>query len=256
MQTNIFENRLPISLFRSTNAVWNELKLNAPWSVGYVSKLIESKSFDNKEDWEQFYYETGKARKEYLEKLPEKTTLDLENIDLSSYTKKQLSWDVKNLNFNYGRTKEDFLIKGKKLFDAMQRQNSPINLQQCVECVRFRVICETWNGIMVREHNVILALKKQFPQIEFSKTKGTFDHKFAIDYQLYFQEKLICGIQIKPTSYAKDTAYLRIAKYANRKKNALYSKEFGAVVFDVLAKKSGEISNIDVLTKIRDLLNG
>ena len=36
--------------FRSTNAKWNELMLNDPWSVGYVSTLIEAANWKNKED--------------------------------------------------------------------------------------------------------------------------------------------------------------------------------------------------------------
>ena len=39
--------------FRSTNAKWNELMLNDPWSVGYVSTLIEAANWKNKEEWEE-----------------------------------------------------------------------------------------------------------------------------------------------------------------------------------------------------------
>ena len=39
--------------FRSTNAKWNELMLNDPWSVGYVSTLIEAANWKCKEEWEE-----------------------------------------------------------------------------------------------------------------------------------------------------------------------------------------------------------
>lgn len=42
--------------FRSTNAKWNKLMLNDPWSVGYVSTLIETANWKNKEEWETTYY--------------------------------------------------------------------------------------------------------------------------------------------------------------------------------------------------------
>jgi hypothetical protein len=40
--------------FRSTNEKWNELMLNDPWSVGYVSTLIETVAWKTKEEWEQY----------------------------------------------------------------------------------------------------------------------------------------------------------------------------------------------------------
>ena len=52
--------------FRSTNAEWNNLMLNAPWSVGYVSTLIELHSWHSKEEWERFYYESGEKRDSLL----------------------------------------------------------------------------------------------------------------------------------------------------------------------------------------------
>ena len=33
--------------FRSTNDTWNRLMLNDPWSVGYVSTLIETTCWRN-----------------------------------------------------------------------------------------------------------------------------------------------------------------------------------------------------------------
>lgn len=46
-------------LFRKTNAPWNQWMLNDPWSVGYVSQLIETKKWSSKEEWESFYYDSG-----------------------------------------------------------------------------------------------------------------------------------------------------------------------------------------------------
>ena len=48
--------------FRSTNAKWNELMLNDPWSVGYVSTLIEASNWKSKEEWEETYYASGAVR--------------------------------------------------------------------------------------------------------------------------------------------------------------------------------------------------
>ncbi len=61
-----FKNKLDIKRFNSTNGLWNNMKLNSPWSVGYVTSLIQSKTFQNKEEWEQFYYDSGELRKQKI----------------------------------------------------------------------------------------------------------------------------------------------------------------------------------------------
>ena len=53
--------------FRSTNAKWNELMLNDPWSVGYVSTLIEASNWKSKEEWEETYYASGAVRNRLID---------------------------------------------------------------------------------------------------------------------------------------------------------------------------------------------
>lgn len=62
------EFKLPIdeAKFRSTNGMWNRLMLNDPWSVGYVSTLIELQEWESKEQWEEFYYANGEQRNALL----------------------------------------------------------------------------------------------------------------------------------------------------------------------------------------------
>ena len=47
-----FVNTIDLQKFASTNGAWNDLMLNDPWSVGYVTTLIELKQFKTKEEWE------------------------------------------------------------------------------------------------------------------------------------------------------------------------------------------------------------
>ena len=63
-----FINRLNTNTFESTNGLWNNLMLNDPWSVGYVTTLVEMKPFSKKEEWERFYYETGEKRNSQINK--------------------------------------------------------------------------------------------------------------------------------------------------------------------------------------------
>lgn len=102
--------------FRSTNAKWNELMLNDPWSVGYVSTLIEAANWKNKEEWEQTYYASGENRNKYIEQNAARLghTLEYFNDVTVPYNKANyyaLSWDIKNVNTQRGRTKEDFAAK-------------------------------------------------------------------------------------------------------------------------------------------------
>lgn len=83
---------------------------------------------------------------------------------------------------------------------------------------------------------------------------GEFDYEFAVDYEMFNNGKLICGIQIKPNSYVVSNApYVRAAREANRKKNENYSQKYGVKVFNIIFEK-GNILNQDILEAIRKLL--
>ena len=73
--------------FRSTNAPWNDLMLNDPWSVGYVSSLIEAKEWTSKEEWESAYYASGNERRNLIG-----THSDvLDNFQLQRYDKNKIN---------------------------------------------------------------------------------------------------------------------------------------------------------------------
>lgn len=244
------EFKLPIDInkFRSTNAMWNNLMLNDPWSVGYVSQLIESKEWKSKEEWEQFYYDSGEERNRLLG--ADRELLNDDSLQLTQKSKiLALTWQQKNLNYQYGRTKEDLRNKARKLNVVA----TFLTLDECYECVRFRTICETWNGIIVRENNTIRNLSTQFPNLEFRKTDGNTDHTYAVDYEVFRANILKCGIQIKPKSYTFNAPYLQKARFANQQKYAAYSKLKGVPVYTVISKGSGEIQNIEILNQLRSL---
>jgi hypothetical protein len=246
-----FINPIDSRRFRATNALWNELRLNDPWSVGYVSQLIENHAFSKKEDWETYYYKSGRERNNFLQSHPFEIRQKL-NDSLLKYADskrvEQFDFRTKSLNFSFGRTRDQLEDKGAILYDFLTKKI--LSLEECFECVRFRTICETWNGIVIRERNTILEMKKHFPDLDFKKTEGSFDHKYAVDYELLKRGVLICGIQVKPASYLYDKPYILKAKRANQKKNASYKNEFGKNVFDVVSQKSGVIKNREVLKQI------
>lgn len=253
-----FTNILDTSKFASTNGPWNDLMLNDPWSVGYVTTLIELQQFANKEEWENFYYESGRQRDVKIQFLTPKEQEIVNDYTLVRKGKSYINgitWNLKNLNFQLGRTKEQLYVKATELFKYMQSLGKDITNEECCECVRYRVICETWNGVVCREHNTIKKLKTSFPNADFIKVTGEVDYEYAVDYEIVYDGCLKCAIQIKPASYFNGNApYLVNARNANQRKNALYTSEKHVPVFNIKSKTTGEIENREILTEIYKLL--
>lgn len=255
-----FVNPVPADRFRATNGPWNELRLNAPWSVGYVTSLIESRTFAAKEEWTHFYYESGAERLNLLARLTEddRTTLTDFRLAVTNLARiERLPWALKNLNFNFGRTRDELAEKSRVLHERVRQLNAELSPEEAVTCVRFRVVGETWNGVVLRERNAVTVLRSLLPGLRFEKTAGDFDHYYAVDYQMFIGKSLLAGIQIKPRSYLESKApYLLKARRANAAKNEAYRRNFGCPVFDVVAQTSGEIMNGAVIDQLRALASG
>lgn len=239
----LFENRIDPHKFRSTNALWNELQLNHPMSVGYVTTLIESETFQSKEQWRDFYYESGHKRLEMAKE---------QNITLSSNTPQ-----AKNLNGNYGRTEEELKEKGKQMYESLQKQGNPlqITLSECIYMVKYRVMGETWNGVIMREKNTLKTLQKHFPQCTFKKVDGVTDFHYGIDFEMYLQGTLLSAIQVKPLSYQKGFSQeIQKAKKANERKNKEYLRDFGKPVYYVYSTNKGDILNQEILNELYSVI--
>ena len=251
-----FVNSLDPEIFRLTNGPWNELCLNDPWSVGIVTNIIELRVFECKEDWERFYYKMGEVRLKELDRLDAEAVQTLNDELLVTHDTEViqgLDWKLKNINYQNGRTQAQLEAKGKLLYDYCIKKGLKLSKADCVEAVRFRVICETWNGIMVREKNTVAVLVDHFKQLEFRKTEGSFDLEFAVDYEVYHEGTKICGLQIKPPSYFKSFApYIKKAKAINAMKNREYKKTHGLPVFEVISDMEGIILNHDVLQQLAE----
>ena len=197
---DVFKNTLNPENFTSTNNIWNLLGLNSPTNVGMVSELINEKPFENKEDWEEYYYIRG-------------------------------------------RNKEHLASLGKILYDNLPA-NCDFTLNECIECVRYRVICETWNGIVIREVNTIKTLTNVFENFTYRKTSGIIDNDYAVDYEVYYDSNLVCGIQIKPISYEESNAeHLQRARRNNLMKNEKYTEKFGVPVVNIISELNGAVSS-------------
>lgn len=248
-----FIHTIDTNKFKATNASWNNLMLNDPWSVGYVTTLIELVQFVKKEDWENFYYESGEQREQLIANLDvgqQNIVNDETLIRVNKNVVNQLGWDLKNLNTQYGRTKDRLYRKAEILFETVKNNGLGLTVDECFECVRFRVICETWNGIIIRERNTVQNLTKKFPNTEFRKVSGEMDYTYAVDYELYKKGILTSAIQIKPKSYTMNAPYIQKAKNANKRKNQEYLKIFGVQVYDIISDNKGNIVNDDILKNL------
>lgn len=197
---DIFINTIDPDKFRALNKPWNVMRLNARSNVGILNKLVNEKTFENKEEWEEYYYE-------------------------------------------HGRSKEYLAGVGKKLYDGV-KSTVDVSLDECIETVRFHVICETWNGIIITEANTIKMLSLIIDnKFVFNNTDGDFDCDYAVDFEMIDGDKLLCGIQIKPESYWGDEDYLIDARDINEKKNEKYEQKFGVEVFTITGNKYGQILN-------------
>lgn len=235
--------------FRSTNDMWNRLMLNDPWSVGYVSTLIELENWSCKEDWEAFYYKSGQQRLSLLGS--NASLLNNDKLQLNKSEIMSISYSLKNINTQYGRTKEELYHKGEILYNAVKNNGHNLSIDDCAKCVRFRTICETWNGIILRENNTVKTLQGLFPNLTFRKTEGERDHTYAVDYEVYISARLLCGIQIKPKSYTWNAPYIQKARHANDAKFQAYTNLHGVPVWNVISSNRGEIYNTEVIEQIR-----
>lgn len=228
---NEYKKKIAEDKFRHTNSIWNKLGLNQTNKIGTISKLIQDHAFKTKEDWANYYFQSGAERKKFISLYGEKPGFDR----------------------NYGRTKTELNVLALELYKGVleKGERTDITLEECEECVFYRVIGETWNGIMVREEETINNLKRIFSALfkgtkdfSFKKTGGDEDARYAVDFEVFDGEKLILGLQIKPDSYktaSKDV--LGNIHELNIKKNLMYKRDKGADVTYVYSDLRGAMSN-------------
>ena len=150
----------------------------------------------------------------------------------------------------HGRSKEYLAQVGQKLYDAVKAKLD-ISSEECVECVRFRVVCETWNGIIQREINTIKMLNLIYDDKFLFKKTTNFDFEYSVDYEMFYHDKLLCGIQIKPTSYlTSDAEYVERAKRYNEEKNIRYTEKYGVPVITITSDLNGSITSNTEIVKL------
>lgn len=241
--------------FKSTNKIWNDLKLNQSWSIGYLTTLFKKQNFINIADWEIFYYKSGEERLMKINKLPPHKQNLLKRItfvpnmkEMSYLTKQEIS-----LNKYYGRTETELIEIGKYMHKEICKRGNPlsIRLDECIDFVKIRVIDEISMGIE-RELNTIKELERIFPNLRFKQVPVEIDSKYAIDCEVYNQNDRILALQIKSNAYKiNNSDILNDTKKFNEEKNTNYKSKYGVDVLYVYSEINGNILN----TEIFDLIN-
>lgn len=261
---NCFINNISNEKMRLTNGPWNKLGLNNPWAIGLVSKIIGQRTFKNKEEWEKYYFESGRERLKKIAKLPLKyQVILLDPHGIEQYN--EVPYEYRKLNYDYGRTKEDlsklahmlqgYLCSNPKLYKE-------IGMYDVVQMVRFRALRETWNGIIIREQNTIKVLQEilknqniDYSKLKFVSAEGEEDAQYAIDYKLYYDNEYLLALQIKPVSYMNNNkSYIKEIKKINKDKHMFYKKKTNIDTLYIYSGHNGQIKNKNIINTIVSII--
>lgn len=232
--------------FKSTNWIWNNLELNKATQIGRLTYLFKLSGATNFLEWQNFYFNSGHFRLKELARLSKSCNIENQNEK------------VKELNNTMGRTKKELNELGYILYKELKRSNHPyyISLDNCKLYVHIRVIDETFLG-MQRELNTIKKLNTKLCKFEVVATDYHVDVKYAVDCEIISNGQLVCGIQIKSSTYLKsNNTSIRETKKCNLDKNRKYSNLYKVPVFYVYSDTYGNIQNYEIIHKIRTMQKG
>jgi len=115
-----------------------------------------------------------------------------------------------------------------------------------------RVIGQTWNGFR-NEIGIIEELQAEFKNVKIYKTSFEKDHEYCIDAEMYSNNTLLLGIQIKPISYKlMNSPYQLKAKENHKAKNEKYKSKYAPYIYvyhknHKIYKKSDIVNQINTI---------
>ena len=159
----------------------------------------------------------------------------------------QLGWET-----FYLQDRDDRLVE---IADIIANRYDYISHFMAYDYVFYRVVGQTYNGF-VRELKIIKRLSVEFPALNFEKAAYELDEKYFTDFQVYYDQELVMGGQVKPISYKyMNTPYQRKAKENHQEQRKLYMDTFNVPHF-ILYYDGEEIVNLQEYTnKINIILH-
>ena len=162
-------------------------------------KLIKDLKPKSIEDFIELYYRSGEERKKLIKdkKLPQELTNpdELWQMVMDDYPFSKEEFQVNN---NYGRN-EEFIKNISLHFAAI----SKIKEEEAEEQVKQRIFIDTFNGYEYELLALNYLKKKYGNRLKFEQTNGETDSKYAVDILATKDNKVVAGIQIKPSTYFK-----------------------------------------------------
>jgi len=238
------ENIIDPKILSKTNAIWNQCRINHPWSVGYTSHLVTDKRFDRFDDWVSHYFHTGIIRDFMVADIEDNKERELATAPLIGdgliSQVKRLPEATKSLNFYMGRSWDMVNEKCEVFQSILEKENIKITERETTQIFLQRIIIDTWNG-HARERNTVSKMQLKNKNLSFICSDSREDFNYGIDYWIYHLGELLGAIQIKPESYMRKSPYIKKAKLANRRKNARFSRTYNVPVWTVISKVDGEI---------------
>lgn len=221
--------------FKRSNEIWNRLKLNHGFVVGYLMRLISQGDCKSHKEWELYYLNSGKERLQLIEKLPVDIKDKLNSFD------KHISREYFDYNLHYGRTETELLTIAKKLDEELN-----VGLEMAFNFVYIRVIDETWIGY----HRECLSLEKIEKYVKnhgLTVEKANFyvDVTYGVDFELKRGRKVVAGIQLKSINYFENKDALTEIECINKRKNNMYENMYKVPVIYLYVDKNNCIVNLN-----------
>jgi len=200
----------------------NRWGLNKASSVGPTSELIRQCAPNSFEEWEAFYFENAKQKKQAGTKITREYITDL----------------------------------GRKLYiklsEVVQNELESIEEEECVDYAYNLVLNRTYEGYRA-EIDTIYGQLESILGIKIHPASDEWDRTYNVDFYIQVGEKYI-GLQIKPISsgLALDQyQWIKMHEVSHKK----FKEKFGGQVFFVYSvKSSGKkkiISNAEVIEEIK-----
>lgn len=194
-----FEELRKKHLYRITNGAWNKSGINHPDNIGYLINHIGNLQPESYEEWKGYFYKNIANQNKLLE---------------------------------YAKRFRDFIYEDS--FVMSQYNYHYLHIKVFYEMVACRLIYETWLGYSAEvETGKILDCKLKecgFP-VKMDKLSPKEDNKYAVDFLLYYKDRLICGVQVKSENYLKSKQKIvQDTIETNKKKNKIFSEVYGVPV--------------------------
>lgn len=221
--------------FKKSNEVWNRLKLNHGFVVGYLMRLIEEGECKTYKEWENYYLNSGVKRLQLIERLPTNIKKKLNSFN------KCVSREYYDYNLLYGRTEAELLTIAKELDKELH-----VGLELAFNYVYIRVIDETWIGYS-RECITLERLNKYLKNHGLTAEKANFyiDVNYGVDFEIKRGNKIVAGVQLKSINYYENKEALSEIQSINKKKNNMYEIEYKAPVIYLYVDKHNYPINLN-----------